>query len=85
MDNLSRYELFLRNRITQLREQRSASEHRMSLDLDKSGSYTRSITSGATLPSVKESVQYHSIFRGQPTLRMVDLLDPASELTDSPL
>ena len=54
MDNELLYEAFLRDRITELRGQRNVSEHRMSLDLGKSGSYIRSITSGATLPSVKE-------------------------------
>lgn len=48
------YEDFVRNRITQLRLQNNLSEHRMSLDLDKSGSYIRGITSGAALPSLKE-------------------------------
>lgn len=45
---------FVRNRITQLRLQRNISEHKMSLDLDKSGSYIRSITNGTALPSLKE-------------------------------
>ncbi len=54
MDDLLQYEAFLRNRITELRGRRNVSEHRMSLELGKSGSYIRSITSGATLPSVKE-------------------------------
>ena len=49
-----RYEDFIRSRITELRLQKNVSEHRMSLDLDKSGSYIRSITSGMALPSVKE-------------------------------
>ena len=40
--------------ITELREKRGISEHRLSLELGKSGSYIRSITSGATMPSVKE-------------------------------
>lgn len=44
----------LRTRITELRLAKNVSEHRMSLDLDKSGSYIRLITSGAALPSVKE-------------------------------
>ena len=44
----------LRARITELRLAKDVSEHRMSLDLDKSGSYIRLITSGASLPSVKE-------------------------------
>ena len=54
MDENIRYEQFLRTRITKLREQRNISEHRLSLELGKSGSYIRSITSGLTLPSVRE-------------------------------
>ena len=48
------YETFIRERITQLRIQKDVSEHKMSLDLDKSGSYIRGITNGSTLPSLKE-------------------------------
>ena len=54
MDENIRYEEQLRDRITQLRIKKNVSEHRMSLDLGKSGSYIRSITSGAALPSVRE-------------------------------
>ena len=50
----TRYEDFLRSRITELRMQKNVSEHKMSLDLDKSGSYIRGITSGIALPSVRE-------------------------------
>lgn len=45
---------FVRSRITELRIAKGVSEHRMSLDLDKSGSYIRSITSGRALPSLGE-------------------------------
>lgn len=45
---------FVRSRITDLRIKKDVSEHRMSLDLDKNGSYIRGITSGASMPSVKE-------------------------------
>ena len=38
MDDNRRYEAFVRNRITELREQKGVSEHRMSLELGKSGS-----------------------------------------------
>ena len=38
---------FVRRRITELRLSKNISEHKMSLDLDKSGSYIRGITSGA--------------------------------------
>lgn len=48
------YERFLRERITELRIERNVSEYRMSLELGKSGSYIRSITSGASLPSLRE-------------------------------
>ena len=48
------YEVFIRDRITELRIQRGVSEHKMSLELGKSGSYIRSITSGLAMPSVKE-------------------------------
>lgn len=45
---------FIRSRITELRISYNVSEHKMSLDLDKSGSYIRGITSGAALPSLRE-------------------------------
>lgn len=48
------YDEFVRTRITELRMKKNVSEHRMSLDLDKSGSYIRGISSGAALPSLKE-------------------------------
>ncbi len=54
MGEISHYETYLRERITELRSQKGVSEHRLSLELGKSGSYIRSITSGATMPSMKE-------------------------------
>lgn len=54
MDEILQYEKYLRERITELRSQKDISEHRLSLELGKSGSYIRSITSGATMPSMKE-------------------------------
>lgn len=53
MDN-KYYADFARSRITELRIAKGVSEHRMSLDLDKCGSYIRSITSGRSLPSLGE-------------------------------
>lgn len=50
----TQFEDFIRSRITELRLKKNVSEHRMSLDLDKSGSYIRSITCGAALPSLRE-------------------------------
>ena len=49
-----KYDEFIRSRITELRIEKDVSEHKMSLDLDKSGSYIRGITNGAALPSIKE-------------------------------
>lgn len=48
------YENKLRDRITELRMQRGVAEYRMSLELGKSGSYIRNITSGTAMPSVRE-------------------------------
>lgn len=48
------YDKLLRERITELRLKRNVSERRMSLDLGKSDSYIRGITSGAALPSLSE-------------------------------
>ena len=55
-------EEFVRSRITELRINKNVSEHRMSLDLDKSGSYIRSITNGASLPSLRELFNIISYF-----------------------
>lgn len=49
-----KYESFVRDRITELRLKMNVSEHRMSLELGKSGAYIRNITSGIALPSLKE-------------------------------
>lgn len=58
----TKYIDFVRSRITELRIKRNVSEHKMSLDLDKSGSYIRGITSGASMPSVKELFNIISYF-----------------------
>lgn len=54
MGTTEQHEAFLRHRISELIAQRGISEHRLSLELGKSGSYIRAITNGLTLPSVKE-------------------------------
>lgn len=54
MADTQQYEAFVRPRITELRMSKAVSEHRMSLDLGKSGSYIRGITSGAALPLLRE-------------------------------
>jgi len=67
MDEVLQYEKYLRNRITELRVQKGISEHRLSLELGKSGSYIRSITSGATLPSMKELFNIMAYFDTSPS------------------
>jgi len=61
------YKTYLRERITELRGQRGVSEHRLSLELGKSGSYIRSITSGATMPSMKELFNIMEYFDVSPS------------------
>lgn len=61
-----KYDEFIRARITELRIRKDVSEHRMSLDLDKSGAYIRGITSGANLPSLKELFNIISYFEMTP-------------------
>ena len=62
MEEAQRYEAFVRNRITELRVQKDVSEHRMSLELGKSGSYIRGITNGISLPSLRELFNIISYF-----------------------
>ena len=63
----TQYDYFIRNRITELRISKNISEHKMSLDLDKSGSYIRGITSGSALPSLKELFNIIAYFNMTPT------------------
>ena len=68
MDEPRRYEAFVRERITELRERKGVSEHRMSLELGKSGSYIRSITNGISLPSLQELFNIMEYFDLTPAL-----------------
>lgn len=61
------YEDFIRTRITELRIRKNVAEHRMSLDLDKSPSYIRGITSGQAMPSVKGLIRIIRYFDMTPT------------------
>lgn len=61
-----KYDEFIRIRITELRIRKDVSEHKMSLDLDKSGSYIRGITNGAALPSLKELFNIIAYFEMTP-------------------
>ena len=72
------FEQLLRDRITELRMSKNLSEHRMSLELDKSGSYIRSITNGNSLPSVKELFNIISYFDMTPAEFFRNMDDPSS-------
>lgn len=47
-------DIFVRNRISELRSKKGISEYKMSLDLGHSKSYIQSISSGKALPSFSE-------------------------------
>ena len=78
MDDNRRYAPLGRNRITELREQKGVSEHRMSLELGKSGSYIRSITNGISMPSLRELFNIMEYFDLTPTLFFAPMDDPDS-------
>ena len=66
MLQVAEYEIFIRKRITQLRHRLHVSEHKMSLDLGKSGSYVRSISTGKALPSMHEFLRICDYFHITP-------------------
>ena len=72
------YEDFIRSRITELRMKKGVSEHKMSLDLDKSGSYIRGITNGTALPSLKELFNIITYFEMTPDEFFLPLRDKKS-------
>ena len=78
MDEPRCYEAFVRERITELRERKGVSEHRMSLELGKSGSYIRSITNGISMPSLRELFNIMEYFDLTPTLFFAPMDDPDS-------
>ena len=78
MDDTQRYITYVRERITDLRTQKDVSEHRMSLELGKSGSYVRGITSGAALPSLRELFNIMAYLEVSPSECFDGLDDPDS-------
>ncbi len=75
----TQYEDFVRQRITELRIKKDVSEHRMSLDLDKSGAYIRLITNGMALPSLKELFNIIQYFEMTPAEFFSPLEDQETE------
>lgn len=61
------YTDFVRARITELRLKKNVAEHKMSLELGKSGSYIRGITNGTSLPSLRELFNIIEYFEISPT------------------
>lgn len=53
-NNEEKYSLMFRNRLTQLRLHKNVSEYRMSYELGNSKSYIQSLSSGKTLPHMKQ-------------------------------
>ena len=78
MDDTQRYITYVRGRITDLRTQKDVSEHRMSLELGKSGSYIRGSTSGAALPSLRELFNIMAYLEVSPSEFFDGLDDPDS-------
>ena len=78
MDDTQRYITYVRERITDLRTQKDVSEHRMSLELGKSGSYIRGITSGGGSALLTGAVQYYGLFGSVPSEFFDGLDDPDS-------
>ena len=78
MNDTQRYITFVRERITDLRTQKDVSEHRMSLELGKSGSYVRGITSGAALPSLRDLFNIMAYLEVSPSEFFDGLDDPDS-------
>lgn len=78
MDITNEYVAFLRTRISDLLTQRGISEHRMSLELGKGGSYIRAITNGLALPSVRELFNIITYFELSPAEFFEGLEDKGS-------
>lgn len=59
-------EMFVRNRITELRLEADISEHQLSLELGRSKSYIQSISSGRTSPSLSALFEICNYFNITP-------------------
>lgn len=59
-------EQFIRNRITELRLCKDVSEYQMSLDLGKNKSYIQGISSGRSMPSMRQFLEICEYFEITP-------------------
>ena len=78
METTDQYVAFLRSRISDLLAQRGLSEHKLSLELGKGGSYIRAITNGLSLPSVRELFNIMTYFEISPAECFEGLEDKGS-------
>lgn len=60
------YTAYIRNRITELRMQKSISEYQMSLELGKNKNYIQGISSGKSLPSMAQFLDICDYFEITP-------------------
>lgn len=60
-------ELFIGERITELRLKKQISEYQMSYDLGRNKNYVRAITSGRSLPSVRALFEIIEYFEMTPS------------------
>lgn len=73
LELLIKYETFLRERIMKLSVEKNVTEHALSLQLGKNGSYIRSITNKIALPSVRQLFNIMIFFDITPFEFFIDL------------
>ena len=76
-------EMFIRNRITQLRIQKGVSEYKMSYDLGHSRGYINNISSGKALPSLKELLAICDYFNISPAAFFDDGISYPAEMHEA--
>lgn len=70
------YDVFVRKRITELREKMKVSEYQMSVDLGRSKGYVQSISAGRALPSLAEFFNICEYFNITPKEFFDDEIEP---------
>lgn len=75
-------EEFIRNRITELRLKKGVSEYQMSMELGQNRSYIQAISSGRSMPSMKQFLNICEYFEITP-LQFFDAQENNPQLTRS--
>ena len=65
-------EEFIRNRITELRLKKGVSEYQMSMELGQNRSYIQAISSGRSMPSMKQFLNICEYFEITPLQKALD-------------